>query len=321
MCLYPKLVKNPKYKANKKNGGIVPVLDDKRKEWVPVGCQKCIECKKQKASQWRIRLIEDIKINNKGIFVTLTFSDENLIELENDVKKVKDIEGYELDNQVAKLAVKRFRERWRKKYKRSIRHWLVTELGGRSTERIHLHGFLWAEDKEEIQKKWKYGRIDFGYTKLNEKTINYCVKYLHKNDIKHKGYNSIILTSSGIGKNYIENKTRIEEQREKKKDYYITKEGYKMKLPIYYRNHIFDEKAREKMWIENIEKKERYVLGVKIDISNRKGEEKYYKVLKEAQRKNEMWGYGNGSIDWDKRIYENERRNIKRKERLKKYKK
>ena len=30
MCLYPKLIKNPKYKASKKNGGKIPAVYDIR---------------------------------------------------------------------------------------------------------------------------------------------------------------------------------------------------------------------------------------------------------------------------------------------------
>ena len=29
MCLYPTLIDNPKYKSNKKNGGVVPHCNDK----------------------------------------------------------------------------------------------------------------------------------------------------------------------------------------------------------------------------------------------------------------------------------------------------
>ena len=48
MCLYPRLLNNPKYRANKKNGGEIPQLKDKRTLLVPVGCGNCIECRKQK---------------------------------------------------------------------------------------------------------------------------------------------------------------------------------------------------------------------------------------------------------------------------------
>ena len=48
MCLYPRFMKNPKYKPNKKNGGNPPTITDKRVKYVPVGCGKCIECRNQK---------------------------------------------------------------------------------------------------------------------------------------------------------------------------------------------------------------------------------------------------------------------------------
>ena len=60
MCLYPKLIANPKYKANKKNGGNVPPIFDKRVLTIPIGCGKCIECKKKKAREWQVRLSEEI---------------------------------------------------------------------------------------------------------------------------------------------------------------------------------------------------------------------------------------------------------------------
>ena len=40
MCLYPKFMKNPKYKPNKKNGGNPPTITDKRVEYVPMSCGK-----------------------------------------------------------------------------------------------------------------------------------------------------------------------------------------------------------------------------------------------------------------------------------------
>ena len=44
MCLYPRLMKNKRYMPNKKNGGIVPQLDDIRKETIEVPCGVCLEC-------------------------------------------------------------------------------------------------------------------------------------------------------------------------------------------------------------------------------------------------------------------------------------
>ena len=123
MCLYPRLIKNPKYKPNKKNGGNPPEMKDNRVMYVPIGCKKCIECVKQRGRQWQVRLLEDIRHNKGAQFITLTFSTESLKELRDAVYENnggQDLNGYELDNAIATLAVRRFTERWRKKYKQTI---------------------------------------------------------------------------------------------------------------------------------------------------------------------------------------------------------
>lgn len=203
MCLYPRLMKNRKYTKTKKNGGNIPPVNDERVLWVPIGCQKCIECRRQRAREWQVRLQEDIKRHTNGKFVTLTFSDESLAGLE---QEGEGLGGYQLDNHTATMAVRRFLERWRKKYGKSVRHWLVTELGHKGTERIHLHGIIWtSESFDTIEKIWQYGWVWKGYGKenyVNTRTINYIVKYIIKADEKHPGYISKVLTSSGIGRGY-----------------------------------------------------------------------------------------------------------------------
>ena len=121
MCLYPKLIPNPKYKANKKSGGNIPPVIDDLVKLVPIGCQECIECRKQKAREWQVRLHEDIKTHRNGKFITLTFNTESLQKLAFEVNHIKEDEGvyterknklsgYELDNAIAVLAMRRFLE-------------------------------------------------------------------------------------------------------------------------------------------------------------------------------------------------------------------
>ena len=183
MCLYPRLIFNPKYKRNKKNGGVIPVIPDKRVQMVPIGCQTCIECRKQKATDWQTRLQEDIKEHADGKFITLTFSTEKLRELYNELKnpsekvdkktgemyvpkiarvrseKFKNLKGYEVDNYIVTYAVRSFLERWRKKNQKSLRHWLITELGDGTTEHIHLHGIVWTDKVMELESIWQYGTV------------------------------------------------------------------------------------------------------------------------------------------------------------------
>lgn len=340
MCLYPRLIKNPKYKATKKNGGNIPAISDIRVTMVPIGCGKCIECRKQEARKWQIRLLEDVRHNTNGKFITLTFSNESILELStiiNDKNKNK-IKGYDLDNKIAKVAVRRFLERWRKKYKTSLRHWFITELGHNGTKNIHMHGIVWTNSKtdeklkknnenllEQIEKIWSYGMIwpnkKNGLDKpnyVNEKTVNYLTKYVHKVDKENEYYKAIVLTSAGIGSGYT--KRPASENNKYKpletKETYTTRTGHQISLPIYWRNKIYSEEEREKLWLEKLDKQERWVCGEKIDISH--GDEEYYKVLEYHRAKNKRLGYGDDEINWNKKNYENEQRTLKQQERIKK---
>ena len=69
MCLYPKLIKNPRYKATKKNRGIVPICNDERKKIIPIGCGKCMVCMKQRAREWKYRIIEDLKVHKNAKYL------------------------------------------------------------------------------------------------------------------------------------------------------------------------------------------------------------------------------------------------------------
>lgn len=301
MCLYPKLIKNKKYLPNKKNGGVVPVAKDKRVLYVPVGCGRCFECRRQKRREWQVRLTEDIKINNKCLFVTLSFSEESLDDLEKDIKWDKSY--YIRSNEIARLAVRRFLGRWRKMFKRSVRHWFVTELGQKNTERLHIHGLMWTEEnKEVIDKIWQYGNIWIG-DYVNERTVNYIVKYLSKSDGIHKNYIPKMFVSPGIGSNYINspNAKRNVYKSKLTNETYVNRKGFRFGLPVYYRNKIYDEDEREKLWLQKLDEEVRYVDGVKIDVSD--DENEYVKVREEARAKNLRLGYGTDVTGKDEKEY------------------
>lgn len=315
MCLYPRLRKNPKYQKNKKNGGNIPPVTDKRVLWVPIGCGKCYECMKKKSREWQIRLQEEIRTDNTGKFVTLTFSPESLSKLRTlaieEIGKLerKDAIKKITDNEAARIGVRRFLERWRKKYKKSVKHWLVTELGHNGTERIHLHGIIFTkQEKEEIERIWSYGMIWIGQF-VNERTINYIIKYIHKVDLDHKEYVPKVLTSGGIGKNYINRSdSELNKYKENTDETYKFRNGSKSMLPIYYRNKIYTEEIREKLWIEKLDKNIRWVGGEKIDISE--GEEEYLKLLEYYQQKNERLGYATSETSWKVEKYMKSRKEM-----------
>ncbi len=321
MCLYPKLIDNKKYKPNNKNGFCPPAPPtDPRALYVPVGCGRCIECRKQKANNWKIRLNEEIRHNSKATFVTLTFNEESLLNIKKKLNKVND-HSYELDNEIASYAVRHFTELWRKHHKKTVRHWLITELGHNGTERIHLHGIIWTEKPEEIKKIWKYGFIFLG-TFVNEQTINYIAKYVTKTDKMHKEYQSKIFTSKGLGAKYLERQDSLKNEFKNTEtdELYKTRKGTKLALPTYYRNKLWTEDERERLWLNRLDKNERYVLGMKIDLNHPDGDNHYYNALKEARIFNKMWGYGNDTKNWDLKKYEEKRKKLKQKQYIAKIK-
>lgn len=302
MCLYPRLMKNPRYLPNKKNNNRPPKCTDFRLKYVSVGCGNCIECRLQKAHEWQIRLMEEIKCHKYNYFITLTFDNKNLKEL------CKETEQKEC-NAIATIAVRRFLERWRKKHKKSIKHWLITELGHNGTERIHLHGIIFSEEEvsnETLQKYWAYGLTDNGKY-VNERTINYIIKYVTKIDNDHKGYKPIILCSAGLGKSYIENefyKSVHQFKPKQTKETYTLKNGSQTSLPIYYRNKLWTEKEREQLWLEKINSACTYVRGIEIPkINTEEGYTNYIRTIATQQEKNIALGYGTPENEWKEKEY------------------
>ena len=257
--------------------------------------------------------MEDIKYNKDAQFVTLTFSNESIKELVTDIPN--ELTGYDRDNAIATLANRRFLERWRKHNGKSVRHWLVTELGHNGTENIHMHGLIWTPNKKEINKRWEYGFTWIG-DYVNEQTIWYIVKYIHKKDVKHRYFVPDILTSSGIGAGYIGSQaSRMHKfNGEDTIDYYTTSQGFKISLPIYWRNKLYTEEEREKLWLIKLDKLTRYVGGEKIDISG--GMDEYYRVLEWHQAKNKQLGYGDNVKDWERIIYEKQQRELNMAKRI-----
>lgn len=351
MCLYPRTIRNKRYEPNKKNDGIIPVVYDSRALKVQIPCENCIECRKQKAREWQVRLQEDIKTNTGAKFITLTFSNESIkyiheqlglknkriikrtITLKNGKKRnyytnetyqVKQPTGFELDNAIATWAMRQFNERYRKKYKKALRHWTVTELGHQGTENIHLHGIIWPTgiDKdgkqctmEEIENIWEYGFV-WKYKQVGQKlinyvnarTVNYIVKYISKRDEKYQHYKSKILCSPGIGNNYTKTITaqRNTFNGTKTRQFYLTSTGHKIALPKYYRNKIYTDLQREELWMNSLDTQTTYVCGEKVHTTERN--EELFKLRAYYRKKNRRLGYGSYHKDQDRLTWEENRR-------------
>lgn len=315
MCLYPRLIPNPKFKTSKKRGYYKPSQHDSRLNYVPIACGKCYECRKKRAREWKIRLAEEIR-HGKSYFVTLTIDDENLEKIKDELE-IEKTKGNE--NSIATTALRKFLERCRKKTKKSLRHWCVTELG-EDNGRIHLHGIFFGEDAVQlIIEKWKYGYVFIG-TFVNERTINYITKYMLKDDINNREFSGKVLTSPGIGARYFEredwkfNRYRGEDTRE----YYVFRNGAKAMLPRYYREKIYSEEEREKLWIQKLDKGDTWVMAEKCKIDS-----KEYKNLLEYHRIRAIQLHGDNEVLWKEKQYwkrlEKQRNVYRKRKHMQKY--
>ena len=335
MCLYPKKYINKKYTPTEKNGGVIPALPvlgydeqgnaiyDQRVLNIQIPCGQCIECRQAKAREWQVRLAEEIQTHNYNYFITLTFAPKELEEL---LKKT----GLKECNAACGYAVRHMLERWRKDYKKSLKHWLITELGHEGTERIHMHGLLFADneiifgemDDNQLRKwkYWKYGHIYVGQF-VNNRTINYISKYITKIDTDHKGFVGQILASPGIGRDFIEKQQYNNTYKYRPRansDYYRLENGCKVKLPTYYKNKLYNEEERELMWREFMDSEKITILGQDHSTRTTPGNV-IQNIMDNAQRKNEFLEYGNDSKEWRKKEYNITRRmlqQVRRNERL-----
>lgn len=305
MCLYPKLIKNPKYKPNKKNGGNPPFCYDRRLKYIPAACGECYECRKKKQREYQIRLQEEIRTSH-GEFITLTIDEDNLKKLSKELKKenkeiwekAKEINA--LENEIATISLRRFLERCRKETGKSIKHWCITELG-EEKGRIHIHGiFFGNEIVDIIKKKWTYGFIYIGQY-VNERTVMYITKYMFKKCEYNPLFKGKVLSSAGIGAGYVArfDSSRNKFQGENTNETYQFRNGVKVNLPDYYKNKIYSEKEKEKLWLQKLDKGIIYIMGEKV---NAKNEEEFYECL-EYYRARALELGGIDKKDWEKAKY------------------
>ena len=286
MCLNPTLVVNKHFTPNRKNGFKIPFCDDKRKLWVSAPCGYCIECRKKKSNDWKIRITEEMNNGLKCWFVNLSFSNKSIFLLEErfKLKHKRDADA----NDVATLAIRLYFENIRKKLKVSLKHIFFTELGHRNSHRIHLHGLIWNTSNfdnntvlDVIKSKWRRGIVFIG-NEASLKTVNYIVKYLLKSDCDNPGFISKCLCSPGIGKSYLNkpDATRNVFNDNNTNECYRYTTGKKGSLPTYYRNKLYTDDERDKLWVNKLDKCERYVMGQRIDVSTDSGITEYINAVK-----------------------------------------
>lgn len=134
-----------------------------------VPCGKCMPCRINKREQWAFRIGLESDCHPCSVFVTLTYSDDNIpvTDAGNPTLKPKDTQ----------LWMKRLRKALAP---RKIRFFLVGEYGDK-TGRPHYHAVLfncWPMDSEAIQSSWSLGFTTC--TTLTPQRARYTARYTTK---------------------------------------------------------------------------------------------------------------------------------------------
>ncbi len=142
-----------------------PIKIKVNKDEVTVKCGKCDTCRRQKAQEWAIKLINELKYHKKACFITLTFDNRILGDKKSKaVKKYGAKAGFILKIDYSMEYFKKFIKRLRKHFAGTyISYYHVGEYGEK-TKRPHHHAIIYGinfEDDRREGEKSKSGHVQY----------------------------------------------------------------------------------------------------------------------------------------------------------------
>ncbi|WGL31227.1 replication initiator protein [Dipodfec virus UOA04_Rod_809] len=177
--------------------------------YVEAPCHHCYECRKRRASEWRVRLLHEYRFGRYPLvlFVTLSFSPENLPSTREQNR-----------THMAKL-FRRYLDAFNKRFGFRPRFFMVSEHGFADRKhdtmghRFHFHGFFFLRPGQLFPPFDRFHAFTsryFGHSWIekvkSERAINYTLKYVVKNYTSRRAPSpacGIIICSPGFGKPYV----------------------------------------------------------------------------------------------------------------------
>lgn len=237
------------------------------KSGIPVPCGKCAPCKIRHVNQWVFRIMwEEENRATSSHFITLTYDTLHVPLSDNGFMTLR------------KSDLQKFFKRLRKNTGiEGIKYYACGEYGSK-TSRPHYHAIVFnCPEPQAYADAWSLdgvmlGGVDVGT--VTSDSVAYCLKYIDKSSFREKKYKhsrddrekEFPLMSQGLGKGYVENKSVVAwHKKDLSRNYAVNKSGYRVALPRYYRQKIYDEFELEaqrdviNVAIEQKEKKDRYL--------------------------------------------------------------
>lgn len=160
---------------------------------IPFGCGQCLPCRINRRRIWTLRMMLEFMVQQKGLFITLTYDDEHLPHSPSGRPTLvkKDYQDF----------MKRFRKAI---YPLTVRFFACGEYGSK-TERPHYHAIIFGvgEDcSQHVADSWHAGMVAVGSCTFEsiQYVAGYCLKKLvnEKQDTEDR-QKEFILTSRRPG--------------------------------------------------------------------------------------------------------------------------
>lgn len=228
----------------------------------PLPCGVCGECVRSKVNGWLFRIKEETKVSSSCLFVTLTYSNENLPLHKS---------GYAtLCKRDCQLFLKRLRKRYARYAAKNdiipspLKYYLVGEYGSRFG-RPHYHIILFNlevrkrvsdlidDDEILIRDSWQNGIVDVSSVNIEGGAVGYVLKYLSKQRKKYTIKEpEFSLSSKRLGRSWL-TPERIKFFRQHESLAFINTPDYKLALPKYFKEIIYtpEERARVTAYMQH----------------------------------------------------------------------
>lgn len=232
-CTNPISLLNPLFKENYSD---IPL----ELRYITVPCGRCLACRIERTREWTVRLKQELFYWDKALFLTLTYNQDNMPQ----------------DGSLNKPVIQKFLKRIRRLIEpRTIKYYFVGEYGD-TTFRPHYHAIIYGlseEDRELIEKSWKYGFSYLG--SVTHDSIQYVAGYIQKKyngdlavEVYGKKQPPFSLMSKGLGKQFVIDNKRYLEQNQS-----MTVNGVKTGLPRYYKKLLDIDNVKTKQFAKEKE--------------------------------------------------------------------
>lgn len=215
-------------------------------QYTLVPCNKCVECCKRYTRDLSIRMYMESLSHKHSLFLTLTYSPENLPS------------GGSLTKRDPQLFLKRLRKRLGSSCK--IRYVLCGEYGDKGS-RPHYHAVIYGLDPlnpsvcKYIEESWTLGFVHIGKN-VSISAMRYLAKYVSKKRSQASLYSSLdllppfLLSSrrNGIGYAYVKANFARLRSRVANKVPFLVVSGFRYYFPKYVMKLLFSASELFDMW-------------------------------------------------------------------------